>query len=465
MEIKDYKYGFKTDVKTIIKTPRGLSEAVVREISKLKNEPDWIRNFRLKAFECFQKTALPSTKNWPSLPDLSVIDFDSYTYFTRVAKDHKSNWKEVDQNIKNTFEKIGIIKAEKENLAGVHTQFESESVYGSLIKEFSDQGIIFTDTDTALAKYPALFKKYFGKVVPFQDNKFAALNGAVWSGGSFIYVPPGVKLKRPLQSYFRINSEKSGQFERTLIIVDKNAEINYIEGCTAPISNAESLHAAVVEIIVEEGGKCRYTTIQNWSNNILNLVTKRALCKKNATMEWIDGNIGSMITMKYPSVILAEPGARGSTVSVAIGTKGMYQDAGAKMIHIAPNTSSTIISKSICSNGGTVNYRGLVKHGPNAYNAKTKIECDTLLMDDQSFSDTIPTNIVENNQSSLEHEATVSKISDDQLFYLMSRGISRQNAMDMIVLGFIEPFTKELPMEYAVELNQLLRHEMEGAIG
>ena len=460
-----YRYGWKDDIKSVFETKKGLSEETIKTISRAKKEPEWMLKFRLKSYQAFLKTKIPSGEKWPCVPDLSFIDFDSYTYFKRVSNELKKEWGEVDSTIKNTFDKIGIIKAEQEILGGVHTQFESEAVYESLQSEIKEQGVIFTDTDNALKKYPALFKKYFNKVVHYGDNKFSALNGAVWSGGSFIYVPKNVKLKKPLQSYFRINSAKTGQFERTLIIVDENAEVNYIEGCTAPTRISDSLHSAVVEIIVEKGGKCRYTTIQNWSNNILNLVTKRALCKKNARMEWIDGNVGSQITMKYPSVILAGEGASGLTISAAFGGKQMFQDAGAKMIHLAPNTSSKIVAKSIAQDGGKVNYRGLIVHEKQAINSKTQVDCDTLLLDEKSKSDTIPINIVKNNESSLEHEATISSISTKQLFYLMSRGISEEKAREMIILGFFEPFSRELPMEYALELNTMLNEEMEGSIG
>ncbi len=460
-----YKHGFKTDVKTIIDTGKGITEATVRKISELKKEPSWMLEFRMKAFKAFLDAKMPTPESWESSPNLDIVDFDSYTYFKRVSDSHATDWDDVDKNIKETFDTIGILEAEKTELAGVHTQFESESVYGNMLKEVEEKGVIFTDTDSALRDYPELFKEYFNTIVPYTDNKFAALNGAVWSGGTFIYIPKGVKLDKPLQSYFRINSEKSGQFERTLIIVDEGADVHYIEGCTAPTDMKESLHAAVVEIIIRKNAKCRYSTIQNWSNNILNLVTKRAKALENATMEWVDGNVGSMVTMKYPAVILAGEGAKGTTTSVAFGSKGMFQDAGAKMIHIAPNTSSNIISKSIARDGGVVNYRGIVQHGPLAFNARTKIECDTLLLDNLSKSDTLPINRVENNTSTIEHEATVSKVSEDQLFYLMSRGLSEEEATEMIIMGFVEPFSKELPMEYAVELNQLLKHNMEGSLG
>jgi len=457
---EDYKYGFKDEDVSIFKTPKGLSEEIVREISTLKHEPSWMLDFRLKSFHIFQNQPLPSFG-----PDLSALDFDSYTYFTRPSKGEKTDWKDVPETIKNTFEKLGIPEAEQKYLAGVSTQYESEVVYHNMLEEVRQKGVIFLSTDMALQEFPDLFKRYFGTVVSSSDNKFSALNGAVWSGGSFIYVPKGVHLEKPLQSYFRINNEKSGQFERTLIIVDEGAEVHYVEGCTAPTYSKESLHAAVVEIIVLANGKCRYSTVQNWSTNIVNLVTKRALCKENAQMEWIDGNIGSQVNMKYPAVILAGRGARGTCISIAVASKGQYQDAGARMIHLAPDTSSTIISKSIVRNGGQVNYRGTVRMGSSAVNSRSHVECDTLILDHISKSDTIPTNEVKNNESFIEHEATVSKINEEQLFYLMSRGISEKDAVQMIIMGFIEPFSRELPMEYAVELNQLIKMDMEGSVG
>ena len=461
LNLKDeYQYGFKDEDVSIYKTPKGLSEDIVREISKQKGEPDWMLDFRLKCYRHFISTPLPSFG-----PDLSSLNFNDYTYFIRTSDKKSKSWEEVPETIKDTFDKLGIPEAEQKYLAGVSTQYESEVVYHNMLKEVEEKGVIFLDTDTALKQYPELFKKYFNTVVPYADNKFSALNGAVWSGGSFIYVPKGVKLDKPLQSYFRINSERMGQFERTLIIVDEGADLHYVEGCTAPIYNSESLHAAVVEIIVLDGGKCRYSTVQNWSNNIVNLVTKRAKVMSNGMMEWIDGNIGSMLNMKYPACILAGEGAKGYCVSVAVASNGQYQDAGAKMIHLAPNTSSTIISKSIARNGGKVNYRGIVRHGKNASNAKSHIECDTLILDPISTSDTIPSNVMENNSSMIEHEATVSKVSEEQLFYLMSRGLTKEDATQMIIMGFIEPFSKELPMEYAVELNQLLKLQMTDSIG
>lgn len=456
----DYKYGFHTDVENVYDTGKGISEEVVRKISAMKNEPEWMLDIRLKAYAEFSKM------KWPKFgPDLSSVNFDEYIYYIKSSKKTEKSWDDVPEAIKDTFEKLGIPEAERKYLAGVSTQFESEVVYHNTLKELEEKGVIFCDTDTAVRLYPDLVKEYFSKVVPAADNMFAALNTAVWSGGSFIYVPKGVKLEKPLQSYFRINTEQMGQFERTLIIVDDEASVHYVEGCTAPQYSEYSLHAAVVEIFVGKYGYCRYSTVQNWSNNIINLVTKRTLVKDFGHMEWIDGNIGSAINMKYPACILAGEGAKGTTISIAFAGSEQIQDTGAKMIHLAPNTTSQIISKSICRGGGKVNYRGTVRHAKAAINSKSHIECDTIILDDISTSDTIPTNIVENDSSYIEHEATVSKVSEDQLFYLMSRGLTEAQATEMIVMGFIEPFAKELPMEYAVELNQLIKLEMKDSIG
>ena len=457
---EDYKYGFKDEDVSVFNTGKGLSEEVVREISKAKGEPDWMLEFRLKSLRAFQVMPMPSFG-----PDLSFLDFDSYTYFTRPSKKEETDWNDVPETIKNTFQRLGIPEAEQKYLAGVSTQYESEVVYHNMLKEVQEKGVIFLSTDMALKTCPEIFKKYFNTIVPYADNKFSALNGAVWSGGSFIYVPKGVHLEKPLQSYFRINNEKTGQFERTLIIVDDGADVHYIEGCTAPIYSKESLHAAVVEIYVGKGAKCRYSTVQNWSNNIVNLVTKRAYVEEDGLMEWIDGNIGSMVNMKYPGCILAGDRAKGNCISIAVAGKGQYQDAGARMIHLGKDTSSTIISKSIVKGGGKANYRGTVRHMDGALGAKSHVECDTLILDDISSSDTIPTNEIRNGDSYIEHEATVSKISEERLFYLMSRGLSEKEATQMIVMGFIEPFSKELPMEYAVELNQLIKLDMVGSIG
>jgi len=460
LQFEKYKYGFHDSQRSEAQTGVGLSEDVVRKISEFKGEPQWMLEFRLKAYQAFKDSEEPTFG-----PDLSVVKFDSYTYFNRVSQNEARDWDDVPDEIKATFQKLGLPEAEQKYLAGAAAQYDSEVVYHNMLEEVVEKGVIFLSTDEALKQHPELFKKYFNTVVPFSDNRFSALNGAVWSGGSFIYVPKGVKLDKPLQSYFRINMVKMGQFERTLIIVDEGADVNYVEGCTAPIYSEESLHAAVVEIIVHKNARCRYTTIQNWSNNIVNLVTKRALVLEKAHMEWIDGNIGSLINMKYPSCILAGDGAKGTTISIAVAGHGQIQDAGARMIHLAPNTSSTIISKSIVHGGGTVNYRGKVRHTKNAINSVTHVECDTLLLDSFSKSDTIPINMIENNQSYIEHEATVSKINEDQLFYLMSRGITQEDATQMIVMGFIEPFSRELPMEYALELNRLIKLDMEGSVG
>lgn len=456
----EYKYGFHDEDTSVYNTGKGLTREVVEEISNIKQEPEWMKEYRLKAFEFFEKAPM---QDWG--PNLDELHFEDYTYYIKPSDRTESSWDDVPDKIKETFDRIGIPEAEKEFLAGVTTQYDSEAVYHNMLEEVEEKGVIFLDTDTALKEQPELFKKFFGKIVPYTDNKFAALNSCVWSGGSFIYVPKGVKLEKPLQSYFRINTERMGQFERTLIIVDEGADVHYVEGCTAPTYTKESLHAAVVEIYVHKDATCRYSTVQNWSDNIINLVTKRAKVFENGSMEWIDGNIGSKTNMKYPACILAEPYAKGTCISIAVAGKNQIQDAGAKMIHLAPNTSSNIISKSISRNGGEVNYRGIVSHGPKAIGAKSKVECDTLILDAISRSDTIPTNTTATSSSTIEHEATVSKISEDQLFYLMSRGLSEEQATEMIVMGFLEPFTRELPMEYAVELNQLLKLDMEGSVG
>src|SRR5690625_1261431 len=459
-EVDEYKYGFQDKDVSVFRTERGLTAEVVREISRMKDEPEWMLEERLKALEIFYEKPMPQ---WGG--DLSGLDFDEIIYYVKPTENQGATWDEVPVEIKDTFDRLGIPEAEEKYLAGVSAQYESEVVYQSLEEELKKDGIILTDTDTALAENEEIFKENFGTVVPTTDNKFAALNTAVWSGGSFIYVPKGKSVPSPLQAYFRINSENMGQFERTLIIVDEGASVHYVEGCTAPTFTTNSLHSAVVEIIVKKDAYCRYTTIQNWSNNVYNLVTKRATCDENATMEWIDGNMGSKLTMKYPSVLLRGEGARGMTISIAFAGKGQHQDAGAKMYHLAPNTSSSIVSKSISKDGGKVSYRGIVHFGRKADGARSNIECDTLILDNKSTSDTIPYNEIYNDNVSLEHEAKVSKVSEEQLFYLMSRGLEEQEATDMIVMGFIEPFTRELPMEYAVEMNRLMKYEMEGSIG
>lgn len=457
---KEYEYGFKDEDVSIFKSGKGLSEETVREISKMKQEPEWMLDFRLKAFHAFEKMPMPSFG-----PNLDFMDFSSYTYFTRVSEKEESNWDEVPETVKATFQKLGIPEAEQKFLSGVSTQYESEVVYHNMLEEVRQKGVIFLSTDMGLRLFPDIFKKYFGTVIPIADSKFSALNGAVWSGGSFIYVPKNVHLDKPLQSYFRINNEKTGQFERTLIIADEGADIHYVEGCTAPIYSKESLHVGVVEIVVCKGAHVRYTTIQNWSTNILNLVTQRANVDEDGFMEWVDGNIGSMKTMKYPACVLKGDRSRGSTITIAVGNKGQMQDSGARMIHIGKDTSSTIISKSVVHHGGKADFRGTVRMLPNASNAKSHVECDTLILDDISSSDTIPNNEIRNDSSYIEHEATVSKISQEQLFYLMSRGLSEEQATQMIVMGFIEPFAKELPMEYAVELNQLIKMDMSDSVG
>ena len=456
----DYKYGFHDDVESILDTGKGLNEEVVRKISAYKNEPEWMTEFRVKAFHIFEEMPM---QEWG--PDLSEIDFQDFTYYKKVSQDAEKSWDDVPDEVKATFEKLGIPEAERKFLAGVTTQYESEAVYHNMLEEVQSKGVIFLDIDSALKEYPDLFKKYFATIVPPSDNKLAALNSAVWSGGSFIYVPKGVKLEKPLQSYFRINSESMGQFERSIIIVDDGAEVSYVEGCTAPQYSKDSMHAAVVEVFVGENAKCRYSSVQNWSSNILNLVTKRSKVEKNGMMEWIDGNIGSRISMKYPACILAGEYAKGLCISIAVGSQNQIQDTGAKMIHLAPHTSSSVISKSVSRNGGETNFRDWIHFGKKADYSKAKIECDTLILDNKSRSDTIPLGINENNTSTIEHEAKVSKISEDELFYLMSRGLDENQATEMIIMGFLEPFTRELPMEYAVELNQLLKIDMSDSVG
>ena len=433
----------------------------MRDISSKKNEPAWMLETRLKALAMFQKKPLP---NWGAY--LGDIDFDNIKYFVRSTEKQATSWEELPDEIKNTYDRLGIPEAEKKRLiAGVAAQYESEVVYHQIREDLEKEGVLFLDTDTALREHEDVFKEYFGSVIPSGDNKFSALNTAVWSGGSFIYVPKGVKIDIPLQAYFRINTENMGQFERTLIIVDEDAYVHYVEGCTAPIYSSDSLHSAVVEIIVKKNARCRYTTIQNWSNNVYNLVTKRAVAQQGATMEWIDGNIGSKVTMKYPAVWLVGEHAKGETMSVAFAGEGQHQDAGAKMVHAAPNTSSTIISKSVARGGGRTSYRGLIQVNEGAYNAKTTVKCDALLIDDISRSDTYPYIDCREDDVSMGHEATVSRISEDQLFYLMQRGLNEDEAAAMIVRGFVEPIARELPMEYAIELNRLIELQMEGAVG
>jgi Fe-S cluster assembly protein SufB len=457
---EEYAYGFNDGDVGVLKLQRGLTRDVVEEISRIKQEPRWMLDFRLHALDVFFKKPMPT---WGA--DLSHLDFDKITYYVKPTERQGRTWDEVPQAIKDTFERLGIPEAERKFLAGVSAQYDSEVVYHNIHKELADKGIIFCDTDTAVREYPELVREYFGTVIPPEDNKFAALNSAVWSGGSFVYLPPGVHSNIPLQAYFRINSENMGQFERTLIIADRESFGHYVEGCTAPVYNSESLHSAVVEILVKEGARMRYTTVQNWAPNVYNLVTKRAVAEKNATMEWVDGNIGSKVTMKYPSVYLVGEGARGMVLSIAVAGQGQHQDTGSKMYHMAPHTTSTIVSKSISKHGGRTTYRGLVHFAKGAEDAKANVKCDTLILDDRSTSDTIPYTEVLDSRVQMEHEATVTKVSEEQLFYLMSRGLSEEEATRMVVMGFIEPFTRELPMEFAVEMNRLIKFEMEGAIG
>ena len=459
-EKNEYQYGFHDDIDSVYDTGKGLNESIIRDISARKEEPEWMLDYRLKSYAHYKSRPMPE---WGA--DLSDVDFDNYTYYRKASEKSERSWDDVPDKIKETFERLGVPEAERNFLAGSGAQYESEVVYHNMKEEFEKLGIVFTDTDTALKEYPEIFKEHFGTVVPPTDNKLAALNASVWSGGTFIYVPKGVRCDVPLQMYFRINNEMMGQFERTLIVVDEGASVHYVEGCTAPTFSSSSLHAAVVEIIVKKDAYCRYTTIQNWSDNVYNLVTKRATAAEGATVEWIDGNLGAKTTMKYPSIHLNGRGARGTTMSIAMAGEGQVQDTGAKMIHNAPYTSSSIVSKSIAKDGGAVNYRGQVTFGKNSEGSISHIECDTILMDDLSKSDTIPYNEIHNSNVSLEHEAKVSKISEEQLYYLMSRGLDEETATEMIVMGFVEPFTKELPMEYAVELNRLISFEMEGSVG
>ena len=453
---KKYEFDFNDGDENILKLEKGLSESVIKEISKIKNEDQWLVDSRLSAFKIFNDKINPK---WG--PDLNFINFDDYTYYVKPSEKMVDDWDSVPEKIRETFKKLKIPENEAKYLNGVATQYDSEMVYHSLLKELEEKNVIFTDPNTAAKKYPELFKKYFGKLVPPTDNKYAALNSAVWSGGTFIYVPKGVVIEKPLQSYFRINSKSAGQFERTLIIVDEGASVHYIEGCTAPIYDKNNLHAAVVEVFVHKDATCRYTTIQNWSDNVLNLVTKRAICYENAKMSWIDGNLGSKINMKYPCSILLGDNAASECISVAVAGSGVCQDSGAKMIHVGKNTKSKIISKGVSISNGHSVYRGLVKIGKSAINSSSYVECDTLLLNEESTSDALPTEILENNSSSISHEASISKISNEQLFYLMSKGLSKEKAENLIVIGFLNDFTNELPLEYAVELNQLIKLDMD----
>ncbi|GIE85037.1 Fe-S cluster assembly protein SufB [Actinoplanes regularis] len=456
-----YEYGWADADVAGATAQRGLSEAVVRNISALKNEPQWMLDLRLKGLRLFDRKPMP---NWGA--DLTGIDFQNIKYFVRSTEKQAASWEDLPEDIKSTYDKLGIPEAEKQRLvAGVAAQYESEVVYHAIREDLEAQGVLFLDTDTALKEHEDVFKEYFGTVIPVGDNKFAALNTSVWSGGSFIYVPKGVHVDIPLQAYFRINTENMGQFERTLIIADEGSYVHYVEGCTAPIYSSDSLHSAVVEIVVKKNARVRYTTIQNWSNNVYNLVTKRATCEEGATMEWIDGNIGSKVTMKYPAVYMTGPHAKGEVLSIAMAGEGQHQDSGAKMVHAAPHTSSTIISKSIARGGGRTSYRGLVQVLEGSAHSKSTVKCDALLVDTISRSDTYPYVDIREDDVNMGHEATVSKVSEDQLFYLMSRGLTEDEAMAMIVRGFIEPIAKELPMEYALELNRLIELQMEGAVG
>ncbi len=456
------KYGFHVADTSIFKTRKGLDEEIVRQISAIKNEPAWMTERRIEAYGIFKARPMPT---WGNTQLLSEIDFDDITYYVRPGESGATNWDEVPPEVRQTFDRLGVPEAERKFLAGVTAQYESEVVYHSVQTELEKKGVIFLSMDDGLRKHPEIVQKYFGTVIPSTDNKFAALNTAVWSGGSFIYVPPGVKVDIPLQAYFRINSEALGQFERTLIIADEGAHVHYIEGCTAPVYRRDSLHSAVVELVALKGASIRYTTIQNWSKNIYNLVTKRAMAHEDARVDWVDGNLGSKLTMKYPAIYLVGPRAHGEVLSIAFSGRDQHQDAGAKVIHAAPHTTSTITSKSISKDGGRGSYRGMVKVYPKAHGCRVNVRCDALILDDASRSDTYPTMEIAEDDVRVEHEATVSKVGEEQLYYLMSRGLSESEATTMVVNGFIEPFTKELPMEYAVELNRLIQLEMEGSVG
>ncbi|HSH01292.1 MAG TPA: Fe-S cluster assembly protein SufB [Anaerolineae bacterium] len=454
------KYGFSDIEDYVFKAERGLTPELIHHMSQMKGEPEWMLAYRLRAYEHFMSRPMP---DWGA--DLSGIDFNNIYYYIRPSERQEDNWEDVPGYIKDTFNKLGIPEAEQKFLSGVAAQYESEVIYHNIKKELEDQGVIFLGMDDALAQYPEMVREHFGTIIPYNDNKFAALNTAVWSGGSFIYVPPGVHVEMPLQAYFRINAKNVGQFERTLMIIDEGAYVHYVEGCTAPIYSSDSLHSAVVEIVVKKNGRCRYTTIQNWSNNVYNLVTKRAVAYANGTMEWVDGNLGSKVTMKYPAVHLMEPGAHGEILSIAFAGKGQHQDAGGKVVHHAPHTTSRIISKSICKDGGRSSYRGLLKIDEGAHHTKSNVVCDALLLDEDSRSDTYPYIEIDEADVTVGHEASVSKVGEEQLFYLMSRGLSEEMANTMIVNGFIEPLVKELPMEYAIEMNRLIQLQMEGSIG
>lgn len=461
IEKEDYsKYGFHDKEQHVFKAEKGLTEDIVKQISKIKEEPKWMLDFRLRSLKHFHKRKMPQ---WGA--NLSSIKFDDIYYYLKPTERQGDSWEDVPEYIKDTFNKLGIPEAEQKFLGGVGAQYDSEVIYHKIRDDLEKDGVVFLDMDGGLKEYPEIVKKYFGKIIPPEDNKFSALNSAVWSGGSFVYVPKGVHVKLPLQAYFRINAKNMGQFERTLIITEPGASVHYVEGCTAPTYSSDSLHAAVVELVALENSKIRYTTIQNWSNNVYNLVTKRAFAYKNAAVEWVDGNLGSKITMKYPAVYLLEEGARGDVLSVAFAGKDQILDAGAKIWHIAPHTTSKIVNKSISKNGGKTIYRGLLKVAKGAHNVKSSVVCDALILDENSASDTIPYMEINEKKVSIGHEASVGKVSEEQLFYLMSRGLGEEEAMTMIVSGFIEPFTKELPVEYAVELNRLIQLSMEGSVG
>jgi Fe-S cluster assembly protein SufB len=455
-----YKFGFHDTDVSVFRTRKGLDEDVVREISARKGEPEWMLAFRLKGLEHFRVRPMPT---WGG--DLSSLHLDDITYYVRPAESESKSWDDVPDTIKATFDKLGIPEAERKFLAGVGAQYESEMVYHNIQKHLEDKGVIFLSIEDGLRKHPDLFRQYFGTVIPYTDNKFAALNSAVWSGGSFIYVPPGVKVDLPLQAYFRLNTPNIGQFERTLIIVDEGARVHYVEGCTAPVYTTDSFHSGVIEIVVKKGARCRYTTIQNWSVNVYNLVTQRAMVHEGATMEWVDANLGSKLTMKYPSCYLVGPNAHGEILSLAFAAEGQHQDAGGKMIHAAPRTTSKITSKSVSKGGGRTSYRGLLKIHKGAEGARSNVVCDALLLDPQSRSDTYPYIEIDEDQVTVGHEASVSKVGEEQLFYLKSRGLTNEEATTMVVSGFIEPLVKELPMEYAVEMNRLIQLQMEGSVG
>ncbi len=458
--IGDYKYGFKDPDVHVFKSQKGLNENIVRQISQIKEEPEWMLKFRLKALEHFQARPVPT---WG--PDLSVLDLDDIYYYVKPTDEEGKSWDDIPESIKSTFDRLGIPEAEQKFLAGVGAQYESEMIYHSIHEQLAEQGVLFKSIEDGLKEHPDLFREYFGKIIPFTDNKYAALNSAVWSGGSFVYIPPGLKVDLPLQAYFRLNVANIGQFERTIIIADEGSQVHYVEGCTAPQYTTDSFHSGVIEIMVKKNARVRYTTIQNWSNNVYNLVTQRAKVEENGTMEWVDANLGSKITMKYPSCMLVGKGAHGEILSMAFSGKGQHHDTGGKVIHLAPDTSSKIISKSISKDGGRASYRGLLRVNKGNTNVKSNVVCDALLLDDHSRSDTYPYIEVDEQDVNIGHEASVSKVEEEQLFYLMSRGLSEEEATSMVVSGFIEPLVKELPMEYAIEMNRLIQLQMEGSIG